>query len=208
MSNVTRLSIRSAVICAASLALLSACGSGGSGSSASGELHEGMHMSQGMHLADGTQLGSAKPAQTGPQPSESAEMVCSDEIHTAVARTFEQPSVAAGTSTWAEQLFTCTYHLDAGPLVLSVKDSLPGPSGRAYFDALRASDGRPPLLTGLEAFGLPSYETTTGRVVFLKDGKTLVVDAEALPKVAGPKGQSRPDVAYAIAADVIGCWSE
>jgi hypothetical protein len=135
-------------------------------------------------------------------------MVCSDEIHTAVAQTFEQPAVADGNSTWSDQLFTCTYALEGGPLVLSVKDTTTGPTGRAYFDALRASDGMPPLLTGLKAFGLPSYETSTGRVVFLKDGKTLVVDAQGLPVVAGPKGQTRTDVAYAIAADVIGCWSE
>lgn len=135
-------------------------------------------------------------------------MVCDHEIHLAIARTFEQPSLALGVSTYEDRLFTCTYALPGGPLVLSVKDSPPGPSGRTYFKALHADDGMPRLLTGLEAFGLPSYETKDGRVVFLKDGKTLAVDAGALPEVAGPNGESRTDVAYAIAADVIGCWSE
>jgi len=135
-------------------------------------------------------------------------MVCGAEIRRAVSQTFEQPTISAGTSTWSGRLFTCTYQLADGPLVVSVKDSLEGPSGRAYFTALRAFDGAPPLLKGLEAFGLPSYETANGRVVFLKDGKTLVVDAGALPATAGPNGESRADVAYAIAADVVGCWSE
>jgi hypothetical protein len=153
-------------------------------------------------------MGSATSEAGRQRPSESAEMVCSDEIHTAVARTFQQPSLAAGTSTWVDRMFTCTYRLDAGPLVLSVQNSVPGPSGPAYFAALRASDGSARLFTGLQAFGLPSYETSSGRVVFLKDGKTLVVDAGRLPRIAGPEGQSRSEVAYAIAADVIGCWSE
>jgi len=69
-------------------------------------------------------------------------------------------------------------------------------------------DGSPALLKGLQAFGLPAYESADGRVVFLKDGKTLAVDAGALPRVAGPGGESRTEVAYAVAADVVGCWSE
>ena len=135
-------------------------------------------------------------------------MVCDDEIHGDVAQTFAQPDLPAGTSTWQGGLFTCTYRLPAGPLTLSVKDSLAEDLGQAYFNALRSSDGTPPLLKGLEAFGLPSYETAGGRVVFLKDGKTLAVDAGSLPRVAGPRGESRTDVAYAAAADVIGCWRE
>lgn len=149
------------------------------------------------------------PPRPGTPPSETAQMVCGDEIHGDVASTFKQQGLAAGVSTWSGgRLFTCTYRLPQGDLVLSVKDSLSLPGGRAYFNAVRAFDGRPALLTGLQAFGLPSYETTDGKVVFLKDGKTLVVDAGALHQPVGPNGESRSDVAYAIAADVIGCWNE
>ena len=134
-------------------------------------------------------------------------MVCEDEIHDAVQQTFGLAALPAGTSTWQDGLFTCTYRLPSGPLTLTVNDALAAAGGRSYFNDLRDFDGAPPLLQGLQAFGLPSYETADGRVVFLKDGKTLAVDAGRLPKVAGPDGQSRTDVAYAVAADVIGCWS-
>jgi hypothetical protein len=185
---------------AAVLTLISGCASEHPAVDTSAEVHSGMPMAAGMDMA-------GSPA--GPTgPSASARMVCSHEIHTAIARIFEQPGLAMGTPSWRPPSYTCSYALPGGHLVLSVQDSPPGPAGRHYFDRLRAADGRPDLLTGLAAFGLPSYETSSGRVVFLKDGKTLVVDAAALPKVAGPEGQSRADVAYAVAADVIGCWSE
>ena len=195
------------LVCAAVFGLVAGCGSGsGSGSTESKgdaaaiQRYQDMHMSHQAHATAGPSA--ARP------PTETASMVCDDEIHGDVAQTFALPTLPAGTSTWQGGLFTCTYLLPTGPLTVSVKDSLAGNAGRAYFNALRAFDGGPPLLSGLEAFGLPSYETANGRVVFLKDGKTLAVDAGALPKVAGPRGESRTDVAYAVAADVIGCWSE
>jgi hypothetical protein len=192
---------------------LAACsivvGCGGHGSSGTPESKQdaaAIQAYQRAHMSPG--VAAAADNRTERAPSAAARMVCSDEIHADVAQTFDLPTVPAGTSSWEGGLFTCTYRLPTGPLTLSVKDSLVASSGRAYFNALRAFDGTPSLLKGLSAFGLPSYETTNGRVVFLKDGKTLAVDAGSLPRVAGPAGQSRTDVAYAVAADVIGCWSE
>ena len=135
-------------------------------------------------------------------------MVCGEEIRGSVARIFALDRPIEGTSTWKGGRYTCTYPLPDGPLTLAVEDSLDEARGRAYFAGLRRSDGSPDLLVGLESFGLPSYQTDTGRVVFLKDGKTLAVDATSLPASAGPGGESRTDDAYAVAADVIGCWSE
>jgi hypothetical protein len=63
-------------------------------------------------------------------------------------------------------------------------------------------------LSGLLSLGLPSYETRSGSVVFLKDGKTLTVDATGLPNSIGPSSLSRSELAYAVAADVVACWSE
>jgi hypothetical protein len=194
------------VVTLAACTLVAACGSGDTaGPALSKQDAAAIRHFQRMHMSP--QLQTADDRSVRP-PSAAARMVCSDEIHMAVTRTFGLSTLAAGRSSWQGGLFTCTYRLPTGPLTLSVKDSLVASSGRAYFNALRAFDGTPRLLTGLEAFGLPSYETADGRVVFLKDGKTLAVDAGSLPKVAGPDGQSRTDVAYAVAADVIGCWSE
>ncbi len=44
--------------------------------------------------------------------------------------------------------------------------------------------------------------------MFLKDDKTLTVDATRLPATNGPADLSRSDLAYQIATDVIGCWRE
>jgi hypothetical protein len=194
------------LVALAACATVGACGSAGTaGTAVSKQDAAAIRHYQRVHMSPELQTA---PQQSVRPPSAAARMICSDEIQTAVTRTFGLTTPAAGRSSWQGGLFTCTYRLPTGPLTLSVKDSLVASSGRAYFNALRAFDGTPRLLTGLEAFGLPSYETTDGRVVFLKDGKTLAVDAGSLPKVAGPGGQSRTDVAYAVAADVIGCWSE
>jgi hypothetical protein len=148
------------------------------------------------------------PGGDGAQPSETASMICDEEIHHAVQETFGLSSLASGRSTWAAGLYTCTYRSGGGKLVLSVQDATDLAAGRRYFDAVRAKLAPLKALRGLEAFGLPSYESAAGQVLFLKDGKTLLVDATGLPAVSGPHHLSPADVAYAIAADVIGCWSE
>lgn len=190
-----------ALVGAAVVVLGAGCGSGDGGSrTADAKVSPTMSMSPGMHMT-GHHMATSRP-------SPSAQMICSTEIRRDVAQTFALSGLAPGTTTWHQQAFTCTYELPNGPLTLSVQDSADEATGMTYFSALRARDGSPPLLQGLEAFGLPSYETLDGTVVFLKDGKTLEVDATSLPAVAGPNDESRTDVAYAIAADVIGCWSE
>lgn len=72
----------------------------------------------------------------------------------------------------------------------------------------RQQAGATQPLRGLLGLGLPSYKTPSGTVAFLKDGKSLAVDASGLPRESGPDHQSRFDLAYAIAADVVACWSE
>ena len=42
----------------------------------------------------------------------------------------------------------------------------------------------------------------------IKDNQTLKVDTTGLPPVFGPEGQKRTDLAYEIASDVLGCWTE
>jgi hypothetical protein len=135
-------------------------------------------------------------------------MVCGAEIAGDVAALADLAAAPPATSTWADRLFTCTYQLPAGPLVLSVKDSRDEDAGRAYFDSLRSTVGRTHRLHGLQSLGLPSYESLDGTVVFLKDGKTLTVDATALTSGVGSHQGSPAEVAYQIGSDVIGCWAE
>lgn len=54
---------------------------------------------------------------------------------------------------------------------------------------------------------MPAVEDGAGTVLFIRDGKTLEVDATALSGRLGADGDmSRADVAYAVAASVLACW--
>jgi hypothetical protein len=140
-------------------------------------------------------------------PSASATMVCGPEIQKDVATVLALSPAPTTTSTWIDHLYTCTYHLPSGTLVLSVKESSDLPSANAYFTAVQRQLGTTTPLTGAQALGNRGYQSTGGTVVILKDDKTLRVDATALPATSGASRLSRADVAYEIATDVIGCWN-
>ena len=60
--------------------------------------------------------------------------------------------------------------------------------GEAHFAELQAGLENAEDIEGLLGLGLPSFSTGDGIVAFLRDGKTLVVDATALPAGLGPDG--------------------
>jgi hypothetical protein len=168
----------------------------------------GMTMGSGMTMANGMTMGPGETMGAADVPSDSARLVCGSEIGTAISKLAALPSTVKGTATWADQLYTCTYQLPAGPLVLSVQDTSDEATGLAYFRSLRTQLRPTRPLRGLEGLGLPAYENADGHVVFLKDGKTLDVDASALTSPVGPQHATPADVAYEVGTDVIGCWSE
>ncbi|HEY2174277.1 MAG TPA: hypothetical protein VGH85_10750 [Mycobacteriales bacterium] len=139
-------------------------------------------------------------------PSATAKMICGPEIRTDVAKVLALSAKPPVTATWAHRLYTCTYRLPAGRLVISVKESGDVPSAHAYFTTLRGNLGAGHTLRGLSALGLPAYETTDGTVVFVKDDKTLHVDGTGLPRNAA-NGESRTNLAYTVATDILGCWN-
>lgn len=160
-------------------------------------------MSPGMSMSGGAPAAGA--ADTG--PSESARMICGPEIRRDVATTLALPAQPPTTTTWANHLYTCTYRLPVGPLVLSVQESTGAATARTYFEGLRQRLGTARPLIGLAALGLPSYDTPSGTIVFLKDTMTLQVDASRLPAVLGPQHDTRSNVAYTVASDILGCWT-
>jgi hypothetical protein len=163
-----------------------------------------MHMAPGMRMPDGTRM-PAKAAVAG--PSASARMVCSPEIRRDVATALALKASPSATATWSNHLYTCTYHLAGGPLVFSVKESGSVPKARTYLTVLRHRLAPTQPLQGAVSLGLPAYQTSAGNAVFLKDDKTLQVDATAMPQQIGPHGESRSTFAYQMATDVLGCWS-
>jgi hypothetical protein len=192
--------------------LLAACG-GASSTGATHVMSDGSTMSgssmagmPGMTSSPG--LTAQHGGQGGGTPSASASMICGSEIRDAVRHNLDLSRTPVGLHAWQHRTFSCTYQLAGGELRLSVKDLDTAGPGRAYFDHLRSRLPAPQRIRGLEAFGLPAVETAHGDVVFLKDDKTLWVDASRLKASDLPTGRSREDVAYGVASAVVACWSE
>lgn len=140
-------------------------------------------------------------------PSAAARMICDPEIRNDVEVILGLKTAPETTTTWADQIYTCTYHLPTGRLVLTVKESPNSDSADAYFSALRRQTPMASSLTGAKGLGNPGYESPAGVVVILKDGKTLKVDATGMPPVSGPNLIARADLAYEITTDILGCWT-
>ena len=170
----------------------------------------GMSMAAGESMPGMTATNPAPAAHsrvTASKPSASAAMICGLETVKNVTTLMGMRTPAPATATWADHLYTCTYRLPGGPLVLSVKESSNAATARTYFDVLRARLGKTVPVTGLAGLGLPAYEKANGTVVFLKDNMTLQVDATALPPRVGPQNTSPADLAYTLATDILACWS-
>lgn len=211
---------RLAVAVAAVPIVLGGCG--GSSSQGTGETHvmsDGTTMSGSMsqmHMngkSDMNMSGKSDPKLMignggAGSPSASARMICGPEIRRAVARTLQRPQVPRGLHVWGDRIFACSYQLPGGTLRLSVKDLDSAAPGRAYFDHLRRSLPGSTTVKGVASYGFPAFETAQGDVVFLKDHKTLWVDAGRLTRADLPAGTSREDAAYGVAAAVIACWTE
>ncbi|MFD4422067.1 hypothetical protein ACFWN7_11265 [Agromyces sp. NPDC058484] len=142
-------------------------------------------------------------------PSEAAQMVCAGQVVTAVAGVLGLEAEVSPTSSWEKPMFTCTYEIDGRPLVLSVHDATDEAEGRAHFADLQNSLDDAEEIEGMAGLGMPSFSTGTGIVAFVRDGKTLLVDATALPSGLGANGsKTQSEAAYALASAVLVCWVE
>lgn len=160
-------------------------------------------------MPDGTVMEGAEHgahATSDAEPSEAARMICDGQVATAVASTFRLDAEVTPTSGWDAPMFTCTYDIEGAPLVLSVHDTTDVAAGEEHYAELQRTLGADDI-EGLLGLGLPSFSDDEGVVAFLRDGKTLVVDATALPD--GFAGEmTHNEAAYAIASAVLGCWVE
>ncbi|WP_210505906.1 hypothetical protein [Naasia sp. SYSU D00057] len=170
------------------------------------------HTMPGGGVMPGSQHGAHSPtddAGAARGPSEAALMVCDGQVQEsmgAILGTGRQPDPDWG---WDDPEFRCTYRVDGLPLILSVHDVTDTAEGEAYFAELRRSLPGAAEIEGLAALGMPSFWTQDGIVAFLRDGKTLTVDATALPNGLGPGGDRTPQqIAYAVASAVLVCWTE
>ena len=154
----------------------------------------------GMSMAPGQTMGSTPPKK--------ALMVCGGDVPANIKDALELTATPKGTTKWANNLFTCTYPLADGDLVLRVKQSTNDATARAYFDSRKASAAKVSTLSGLASLGLPAYETAAGTASFVRDNLTLEVDATAMKPVVGVEKTTRKDFAYTVASFVLACWRE
>ncbi|MDD1477736.1 hypothetical protein [Arthrobacter sp. H16F315] len=186
-----------AALAAASL-LLSGCAAAGAaapGAAAASETHAAGH--------------AGEQHDTGTEgPPEAAQMVCGKETQDNISSSLALSAAPHSVSSWADKLFTCTYHLAEGSFVISVKESADPAAARQYFEALQSEAGDAAPIQGLANLGFPAYETPRGSVVFLKDNMTLSVDATDLPGAVGPSNVTPAAFAYQIATTILACWTE
>ena len=179
--------------------LLAGCAAGNH----SGRAAENLPQKTGQTMA-GMTMATMSAVPAAQAPSEAAKMVCSQDIRDQVGKVLGLSTPAPVRASWQDQLYSCTYALPMGTMVLSVKQSAGKAAAGDYFAGLRRQLGRTAPLLGL---GEQAYATTTGTAVVLKDNFTLRVDTTGLPAVFGPQRQRRTDLAYEIASDVLGCWT-
>jgi hypothetical protein len=166
-------------------------------------------MAPGMHMAPGESMSDmAGPGGSGPgKPSADSRLVCGPEIRRNIGHLLDLKPAPRGHATWRDHVYTCTYPLPSGRLVLEVTESADLPAAHRHFQTVRRELGPTRPLKGLASLGLPAFESQTGTTVFLKDNKVLRVDATNLKQPAG-RAASRTDVSYEVATDVMGCWAE
>jgi hypothetical protein len=205
-------------VLATGLLVLAACGSTASGSQpttpnpspgssgASSSMMPGMSMAPGESMSNMARTGDSK-SMSG-TPSADSRLVCGPEIRRDIGHLLPTQPAPRGSATWLNDVYTCTYRLPAGPLVLEVTESATVQDARRDFVKVRRALKPTQRLKGLTGLGLPSFETRTGTTVFLKDNKVLRVDATALKRSRAGKSASRTEVAYEVATDVMGCWAE
>jgi hypothetical protein len=138
-------------------------------------------------------------------PPAKAQMVCSDEIQRTVTGALALDSLPAPTSTWADDVFTCSYLLPMGTLQLSVVVAADNASAHAALGTLRTQFGADDPEAG---FGEEAWSASDGTVLAVKDNMVLHVDATALPDDLGLVHERRIDFAEIMAAAVFGCWTE
>jgi hypothetical protein len=148
------------------------------------------------------------PAAKADGPSEAALMVCGNQPMGRLTAILDLEQAPHTINDWADSTFTCTYHLDDGDLVISVKEAKNQATALTYFDAMQALAKDATPIEGLANLGFPAYETADGSAVFQKDSFVLQVDATDLPETLGPDDITRNALAYQLSTTILACWIE
>ena len=137
-------------------------------------------------------------------PPATAEMVCGADISSQVVQVLSLSAPPKTSTTWADSVYTCTYDLPMGAMVLSVQIAGSDAETTKLYEADRRRLAPTEQLAGL---GEGAFGSSTGVTVVRKGHEVLTVDTTALPEVFGVDDQKRDDLAYEVASDVLGCWT-
>lgn len=211
-STSRRSAIGRGAVVAAVLVVLAGCGgstepgAGGEEPSDSHTMADGTVMDGAEHVHDDSHSHQGDETATG--PSEAARMICTGQVVDDVARIMGLDEPVEPSSSWSSPMFTCTFELEQGPLVLTVHDATEPDAGMAHFEAQRTSATDVAAIKGVYSLGLPAYETEAGLVSFIREGKTLEVDATGLKgtKLGVEEDMTKAGIAYAVASSVLACW--
>ncbi|MEO8282280.1 MAG: hypothetical protein ABI568_02560 [Pseudarthrobacter sp.] len=201
------------VLAALSMLVLAGCGAGGGSGPDNSAGQPGTPVvvevpaGAGSPPAPAAQPPSDSPVAAAGGPSAAAVMVCGEETRANIVRILALPSAPGTAASWADKLYTCTYTLPGGPLVLSVKEAANPDAARAYLQDLQQTAVAAAPIEGLANLGFPAFQTPAS-AVFVKDSFVLTVNAAALPETLGPHQVSRAAFAYQVATTVLACWSE
>lgn len=150
----------------------------------------------------------SSPGPTADGPSDAALMVCGDQPMDRLTSILDLDPDPHTVNDWADNTFTCTYHLQEGSLEISVQEAADQASALNYFDAMQALAKDATPIEGLTNLGFPAYETTDGSAVFQKDSMILHVDASDLPATLGPDSITKNALAYQLSTTILACWVE
>ena len=162
----------------------------------------------GSHSGGHHSGGQTSPGPTTSGPSDAALMVCGDQPMDRLTSILNLDSNPHTINNWANNTFTCTYHLQEGALEISVQEAADKASALKYFDAMQALAKDATPIEGLANLGFPAYETADGSAVFQKDSMILHVDASDLPSTLGPNSITRNALAYQLSTTILACWVE
>jgi hypothetical protein len=142
-------------------------------------------------------------------PSVSAREICTEEeISNAITLTLGLNGRPPKSSSWVKPVFTCTYRLTEGPLILTVTEFPTAKAAQQSFNQKKSqyAQDKVPIQT-LEALGVPSFLASDDVLLSIKTSHVLRVDVTQLPKTVGPLHRARRDLSYLVAQAILKCWS-
>ncbi len=140
-------------------------------------------------------------------PSVSAKLVCAPDTQNELAAVLGVRTTQPVVPTWARasHLYSCRYTYHNGVMALSLKELSSKTETDSYFTSLarRLGQTQRPRALGQGIF----FPTKNGSAVVRKDYKVLLVDISGLPAQFGSPPFSRANIALAVAATILDCWS-